>query len=298
MAYPEAIKDLIMGINSRSVSMGRLFYSSLAAILLAACIAHVSAAQEPSGVLPEVVQAGVPFYPADALAARLSGMVHLRVSTDGKAVTETSGQSGPAMLVKAAEENVRTWRLADHAATSFDVTFIYKLTDSAKCETGSRGVVLHLPREIEVDGVTAHFDMVRFTRQQKFLLDQHVYPVELAITVNGKPIELPREVTISNGADSAMLQTVDGMFLAPQAMRGGAPLIFRTIIGKELIEVKGIPANSLESAWRLTLSDSEASPELDLPKGMSAKTACSIAFASLDGNGTSMTVGACRKPLD
>ncbi len=95
-----------------------------------------------------------------------------------------------------------------------------------------------------------------------------------------------------------MLQTIDGMFLAPQAMKGGAPLIFRTVIGKELIEVKGIPANTLEAVWRITLSDSESSPDLDLPKGMSVKTACSIAFASLEGNGTSMTVGACRKPIE
>jgi hypothetical protein len=140
--------------------------------------------------------------------------------------------------------------------------------------------------------------MVRFARQQKFLLEQHVYPVELAITLNGNPIALPREVSISNGSDSAMLQTIDGMILVPQAMRAGAPLIFRTVIGKELIEVKGIPASSLEAVWKLSLSDAESSPEFDLPQGISVKKACSIAFASLDGNGTSMTVGACRKPID
>jgi len=298
MAYLVAMGKLRMRIGLGPGSIGHFLRTCLTPVVVIACIAHVGAAQEASGVLPEVVQANVPLYPADALAAHISGEVHLRVTTDGKAVSAKSEETGPPMLVKAAEENVRTWGFANHTATSFEVIFSYKLTDSAKCEAGSRGVVLHLPREVEVDGVTSHCDMVRVARQQKFLLDQHVYPVELAITVNGKPIELPREVTISNGADSAMLQTVDGMFLAPQAMRGGAPLIFRTIIGKELIEVKGIPANSLESAWRLTLSDSEASPELDLPKGMSAKTACSIAFASLDGNGTSMTVGACRKPIE
>jgi len=146
--------------------------------------------------------------------------------------------------------------------------------------------------------MTSRCDMARFAKQQKFLLEQHVYPVELAITLNGKPIGLPREVSISNGIDSVMLPTIDGIFLAPQAMRGGAPLTFRTVVGKELIEVKGIPANSLETAWRLNLSDSESSPEMDLPKGISAKTACSIGFDPLDGNGTSMTVGVCRKPLD
>jgi hypothetical protein len=95
-----------------------------------------------------------------------------------------------------------------------------------------------------------------------------------------------------------MLLTVDGMFLVPQVMRGGAPLVFRTVIGKELIEIKGIPPNSLEAAWKLTLSDSESSPDMDLPKGMNAKTACSIAFSPVEGGGTSMTVGVCRKPLD
>jgi hypothetical protein len=292
------MENLGMGIGLKAARIAHFCCSLLTSILVMASIAHGSAAQEASSALPEVVQASVPLYPADALAAHVAGVVHLHVSTDGKAVTGTSEESGPAMLVKAAEESVRTWGFAPHAATSFDVTFNYKLADSTKCETGSRTVVLHLPREVEVDGMSSQCDMVRFAKQQKFLSEQRVYPVELAITLNGKPIELPREVSISNGTDSVMLQTIDGMFLAPQAMKGGAPLIFRTVIGKELIEVKGIPANTLEAVWRITLSDSESSPDLDLPKGMSVKTACSIAFASLEGNGTSMTVGACRKPIE
>jgi hypothetical protein len=286
------------GIGLGLERIADLLRSALPSVVVIACITQVSGAQGPAPVLPDVVQASVPFYPTEALAARISGEVHLHLATDGKAVTATSDVSGPAMLVKAAEENVRTWRFAEHAATSFDVTFKYRLTDSEKCEAGSGSVALHLPREVEVDGLASHCDVVRFARQQKFLAEQHVYPVELAITMDGKPIPLPREVTISNGTDSAMLQTIDGMFLAPQAMRGGAALIFRTVIGKELIEVKGIPASSLEAAWKLMLAESEASPELDLPKGMNAKTACSIAFASMDGNGTSMTVGVCRKPID
>jgi len=298
MAYLEAMERLGMGIRFGPAGIAHLFRAALLFVVLIACIAHACVAQGPTVEVPDVVKASVPFYPADALAGRISGEVHLHLSTDGKAVTETSGESGPGMLVKAAKENVGTWRFADHAATSFDVTFKYRLSDSAKCETGSGSVVLHLPREVEVDGLTSHCDMVRFAKQQKFLLDQKVYPVELAISVNGKPIELPREVTISNGTDSAMLPTVDGMFLVPQAMRGGAPLIFRTVIAKELIEVKGIPANSLEAAWKLTLSDSESNPDMDLPKGMNAKTACSIAFSPVEGGGTSMTVGVCRKPLD
>lgn len=296
MSYLEAMQKLGIGLRSARIAHFRRNLS--ASILIVACISYVSAAQEASSALPEVIQASVPLYPADALAAHISGVVHLHVTTDGKAVTGTSEESGPAVLVKAAGESVRTWGFAQHAATSFDVTFNYKLADSTKCETGSRTVVLHLPREVEVDGMSSHCDMVRFARQQKFLLEQHVYPVELAITLDGKPIGLPREVSISNGTDSAMLQTVDGMILVPQAMRSGATLIFRTVIGKELIEVKGIPASSLEAVWKLSLSDAESSPEFDLPQGISVKKACLIAFASLDGNGTSMTVGACRKPID
>ena len=298
MSYLEAMKKLGMGICLRPWRFALVVRILLASVLGTVCIAPVCAAQESSGVLPEVVQAGVPFYPSDALAARVSGEVHLHLSTDGKAVTATSEERGAAMLVKAAEENIQTWRLAPHAATSFDVTFKYRLIESAKCGYGSGSVVLHLPMEVEVDGFASHCDMVRFARQQKFLNEQQVYPVELEIKLNGKPIELPREVTISNGADSAMLQTVDGMFLVPQAMRGGAALIFRTVVGRELIEVRGIPATALESAWKLALADNESGAELDLPKGMNVKSACSIAFNPVEGNGTSMTVGACRKPLN
>jgi hypothetical protein len=299
MSYLEAMEKLRMELSLGTAGIARFGRSSLLAILPMVCGVLVADAQEPSGALPEVVQGGVPFYPPNALAARISGEVHLHLSTDGKVVTAITGESGPAILVKAAKENVGTWRFAEHAATSFDATFKYKLTDSAKCEIRGGIVVLHLPKEVEVDGFTLpQCDMVRFARQQKFLMEQHVYPVELAIMVNGKLIELPREVTISNGTESAILPTVDGMFLVPEAMRGGAPLIFRTVIGKELIEVKGIPATALEAAWKLTLSDSESSPELDLPKGMNVKSACSIAFSPVDGDGTAMTVGVCRKPIE
>ncbi len=298
MAYLDAMKKLRMGTGLGPARISRVLRTALQTVVAIACYAQVAAAQESTAVLPDVVQASVPFYPADALSAHISGEVHLHLSTDGKAVIAASGESGPSMLVKAAQENVKTWRFADHAATTFDVTFKYRLTESAKCEMRSGTVVLHLPREVEVDGFVSQCDMVRFARQQKFLVERHAYPVELAITLNGNPIELPRDVTISNGTDSVILQTIDGMFLVPQAMRNGAPLIFRTVIGKDLIEMRGIPTNSLEAAWKLTLSDSESSPELDLPKGISVKSACSIAFNPVQGNGTSMTSGACRKPID
>ena len=236
LLYTSAMRKLRMGIGFGLKRFADCLRSALPIVVVTACIVHISAAQGPAAPVPDVVQASVPFYPADALAARISGEVHLHLATDGRAVIATSDESGPAMLVKGAEENVRTWRFADHAATSFDVAFKYKLTDSAKCETGSGSLVLHLPREVEVEGMTSRCDMARFAKQQKFLLEQHVYPVELAITLNGKPIGLPREVSISNGIDSVMLPTIDGIFLAPQAMRGGAPLTFRTVVGKELIE--------------------------------------------------------------
>ena len=112
--------------------------------------ATMSTAQQSKEPLPTVATAGVPFYPPVARVARIEGVVHLRLSTDGKQVSVISVQSGPPALAQAAQENVRTWQFKDHRPTTFEATFRYKMLPESVCEMDSGTVLLRLPTEVEV----------------------------------------------------------------------------------------------------------------------------------------------------
>ncbi|PYT57320.1 MAG: hypothetical protein DMG35_20485 [Acidobacteria bacterium] len=110
----------------------------------------MSTAQQSKEPLPTVATAGVPFYPPVARVARIEGVVHLRLSTDGKRVSAISVESGPPALVQAAQENVRTWQFKDHSPTTFEATFRYKMLPESECAMDSGTVLLRLPTEVEV----------------------------------------------------------------------------------------------------------------------------------------------------
>src|SRR5207245_3861261 len=103
--------------------------------------------------LPKVVSASVPFYPDLARQTRIEGAVTLRVSTDGKLVSDVGAVSGHPILVRAATENVKTWELKPQVPTSFELTLRYKLfilecDSECNCDRGERGtkesVILNL----------------------------------------------------------------------------------------------------------------------------------------------------------
>lgn len=100
--------------------------------------------------LPMVASAGVPFYPPLARQARVQGIVRVKVTTDGHAVTATRAESGHRLLAQAAEENARTWRFAVHEPTTFTVTYRYKLVPGLKANPNNPVVLLRLPSEVEV----------------------------------------------------------------------------------------------------------------------------------------------------
>jgi len=52
-------------------------------------------------------------------------MVVLQVTTDGHQVVDVKVTSGHPLLVPDAIKNVRTWKFADHAPTSFAVKYFY-----------------------------------------------------------------------------------------------------------------------------------------------------------------------------
>jgi hypothetical protein len=120
-------------------------------ILIIFCICtSTSRADQSNGPLPTVVTAGVPFYPPVARVARIEGVVQLRLTTDGKRVSGVSIESGPPMLVSAADENVRTWQFKDHIPTTFTATFNYRVLPESTCDMDSGLVTLRLPTAIEV----------------------------------------------------------------------------------------------------------------------------------------------------
>jgi hypothetical protein len=78
-------------------------------------------------------------YPADALAARATGVVVVRVTTDAsKRVTDAEALSGPAILRPAAVANARQWTLGSGPGTD---VIVYRFEiDQAACNDDSRSL--------------------------------------------------------------------------------------------------------------------------------------------------------------
>lgn len=112
--------------------------------------ATMSTGQQPKSRLPTVTSATVPFYPPLARVARIEGIVHLRVSTDGMRVSAASTISGHPLLVEAAAENLRTWQFREHTPATFETMFRYKMLPESECEMDSGTVLLRLPAEVEL----------------------------------------------------------------------------------------------------------------------------------------------------
>lgn len=132
-------------------------FVSIPRILLALATAWVLVlgveAQEPGGALPVVVVTGVPQYPPLAKAARVEGIVHVKVTTDGHRVVSASAEDGPKLLRTQAEENARTWEFASHTPMTFTVKYQYKLTEASQNNPYGGTVILRLPSDVEVIAV-------------------------------------------------------------------------------------------------------------------------------------------------
>lgn len=111
---------------------------------------HIGVAQSRKLTLPTVADAKAPLYPPLARAARVQGVVRVKVTTDGHRVVTAAAESGPKILAAAAEDSARSWQFATHEPTSFVVTFTYKRVDSLKSGPENPTVVLRLPTEVEV----------------------------------------------------------------------------------------------------------------------------------------------------
>jgi TonB family protein len=124
-------------------------------------VASLASAQQSNEPLPTVTAASVPFYPAIARMARIQGVVRLRVSTDGKRVSSVEVVSGPPLLARLANDNVKTWLFKPHTPTTFEVTFRYKLMLPSNCDSNcnceypeKESVLLELPTDVYLTGKT------------------------------------------------------------------------------------------------------------------------------------------------
>ena len=142
--------------NLQSIQYCGRFGILLALSAFALGFLSVIIADKEGQTLPQVVSAQAPIYPRILQAAHLEGVVRLRVTTDGKRALSVDSISGPAMLVQAATENVKTWEFLEHSAMTFETTFTYSLLESS-CDKGCNcysleepSVLLRLPKEADI----------------------------------------------------------------------------------------------------------------------------------------------------
>jgi hypothetical protein len=79
---------------------------------------------EPAQITTGVTSFECPTYPPLAKQNHIGGIVTIRATTNGKKIIELK-TSGFPLLAQAAEANVRTWKFADNAPTTFTVTYVY-----------------------------------------------------------------------------------------------------------------------------------------------------------------------------
>jgi hypothetical protein len=101
--------------------------------------------------LPMVSFAEVPLYPPLARAAKISGVLHVVVTTDGHRVVTAHAQEGHKFLRDAAEKNAMSWQFSTHEPTTFTVTYVYKLVDDLEPQPDNPRVIIRFPTDVEVD---------------------------------------------------------------------------------------------------------------------------------------------------
>ena len=119
--------------------------------LMALCgTLYPAAAQKVEQQPPLVVAGEMPLYPIMARAARVQGVVKIKVTTDGKKVTAADVESGPPMLAKFAKDNILTWEFSQHKPTMFVTTFEYVIEEPAQCDYSNDALTLKLPLEVRI----------------------------------------------------------------------------------------------------------------------------------------------------
>jgi len=104
-------------------SMFRLVGLALSLLPLSAAAAR---AQDSGQTLPKLISHADAVYPQIAKTAHVTGDVVVKITTDGQSVVDAKAESGPPLLLRASEDNAKTWKFAPHSPGTFRVTYHYR----------------------------------------------------------------------------------------------------------------------------------------------------------------------------
>jgi Gram-negative bacterial TonB protein C-terminal len=137
---------------SRTNCVIRLRMRTLALAFLVCFLAPLLVdAQQSTPSLPTVTKLDCPQYPEKARSIHISGIVIMRVTTDGHAVKDVKVIRASEILAPFAEANVRTWKFADHQPTAFTVTYVYTFEGNYKKDPATKCTAkMKLPETVTV----------------------------------------------------------------------------------------------------------------------------------------------------
>jgi hypothetical protein len=131
----------------------RKSWAALALSLLVLAPAN-AVAQDSGQALPKLVSHANAVYPPIARAAHVTGDVVVKITTDGQSIVEAHAESGPPLLLKAAEDNAKTWKFAPHSPATFHVAYRFEFMDgdvtASFPNSGSIVEVATIPQTITV----------------------------------------------------------------------------------------------------------------------------------------------------
>jgi len=281
-----------MSASISSSLFSRVFGFVSFACLVVLVTVSVHATQQSPQPLPIVISASTPVYPILARQARIMGVVKLRLTTDGKQVSDVQVLSGPPMLAKAATENVKTWRFRPHQPTSFETTFNYRYLDDLDCDIDNGTITLHLPAEIEVAvrrWVTC--DPVEDLTKPAI--------VNLTVKLNGKIVAPPKQIILTVGAHSMEIQLRNGQFAAPPEVLQSKSVGLSAEIGGDQIQIGDIYGGKFtEELWTLILADKYFPHEYDRgTNGADPRSTCVLVWESEFSEGTEVVDTRCRSRI-
>jgi hypothetical protein len=108
--------------------MTKLISISVGILIWMNCLYMISGEKPGGKFVPVIMEAKLPLYPANARASNISGLVKLKITTDGEKVSNVNAIEGPPMLSIAATEMVFEWKFLKHDHTDFIITIQYILT--------------------------------------------------------------------------------------------------------------------------------------------------------------------------
>jgi Gram-negative bacterial TonB protein C-terminal len=121
------------------------------AFLICSFVPLLLGAQQSTPNLPTVTKFDCPQYPEKALSLHISGIVIMRVTTDGHAVTDVKVIRAAHVLEPFAVANVRTWKFANHRPTAFTVTYVYTFEGNYKKDAATKcAAKMELPETVTV----------------------------------------------------------------------------------------------------------------------------------------------------